>query len=362
MRDLNAAPYWNTLPKAQGTLWARLGTLPKHVVLYGGTALALQLGHRKSVGLDFLSAQPVDPAQLHATLDFLADGRVTQQERNTLTVQAATEDGAVSVSFFGGLNLRCVDPPIRIPPGVRLAGVRDIFGCKCAVVQRREDPKDIQDICALLRHGIPLAEGLACAKAIYGDPFNAQITLMALSYPRMLKKLPEEDRRLLTRAVEEIQDAPVVAVEPLGRIGRVAPLRSDAQAPEPIVGASMPDRSSRLLRLARHVNWYEPPQKVAADARKLLNETMARGSDEDIDEARALFSKEQFIDAYRHAPAGLFSRRHWAYWGLALLGDVDALPYPARYPEVEWEWPASFQDRPDPRPATADDINWVAPK
>ena len=123
----------------------------------------------------------------------------------------------------------------------------------------------------------------------------------------------------------------------------------------------MTARSSRLLRLARHINWYEPPETVAADTCKLLNETMARGSDVDIEEAWALFSREQFIDAYRHAAPGLFSRRHWAYWGLMLLGNPEALPYPVRYPEVGWEWPASFQDRHPPKPATADDINWIAP-
>ncbi len=121
------------------------------------------------------------------------------------------------------------------------------------------------------------------------------------------------------------------------------------------------DRASRLLRLARHVNWHEPPDTVAANTRKLLNETMARGSDIDIGEARELFSQQQFIDAYRHAPPGLFSRRHWAYWGLALLGNPEALPYPLRYPDVEWEWPESFQARSLPEPTTADDINWIAP-
>ncbi len=123
----------------------------------------------------------------------------------------------------------------------------------------------------------------------------------------------------------------------------------------------MSERLSRLLRLARHVNWYEPPETVAANTRKLLNETMARGSSHDIEEAWSLFSKEQFVDAYRHAPPGLFSRRHWAYWGLTLLGDPKALPYPVRYPDVEWEWPASFQDQRPARLTTADDINWIAP-
>lgn len=229
LKNFDAAPCWNVLPRAQRALWARLAGLPEHFVLYGGTALALQLGHRKSVDFDFFSAQPVDPRRLYETLDFLAEGRITQEERNTLTVQAVTEAGPVSVSFFGGLRLRCVDPPTRIPPGVSLAGARDIFGCKCAAIQQRESLKDLQDICALLGRGLSLAEGLGCAQAIYGDAFNARITLMALSYPPASEGLPEEDRRLLSRAVEEIQNVPAVAVEPLGRIGEVARLRSKAQ-------------------------------------------------------------------------------------------------------------------------------------
>ncbi len=216
---MNAAPYWDILPRAQKLLWERFVSLPEHFVLYGGTALALQLGHRNSVDFDFFSAQPIDPRQLYEALDFLARGRITQEEHNTLTVLAETEAGPVSVSFFGGLTLRCLELPARIPPGVSLAGTRDIFGCKCAALQQRDSLKDLQDICALLRHGLSLAEGLGCARAIYGNSFNPHITLMALSYPPALERLPPEDHRLLARAVEANQNVPAVAVAPLGRIG-----------------------------------------------------------------------------------------------------------------------------------------------
>lgn len=229
LNNLNVAPYWNVLPKAQATLWERFLGLPEHFVLYGGTALALQLGHRNSVDFDFFSAQPIAPRQLYETLDFLAKGRITQEERNTLTVQANTKDGPVYVSFFGGLGLRCVDLPTRVPPGVSLAGVRDIFGCKCAAIQQRESLKDLQDICALLRHGLSLVEGLGCSRAIYGNSFNPRITLMALSYPPALEGLPEEDRQLLAQAVGAIHNVPAVAVEPLGRIGEVEPVQSREQ-------------------------------------------------------------------------------------------------------------------------------------
>ncbi len=239
MEALNAALYWNILPQAQRTLWLRLGSLPEYFVLYGGTALALQLGHRNSVDFDFFSSQPVAPRALYKRLDFLMEGRITQEDRNTLTVQANTDDGPVSISFFGGLALNCVDPPARVLPGVSLASPRDIFGCKCATIQQRKSLKDIQDICALLRHGLALAEGLDCARAIYGEQFNPHITLVALSDPTTLEELPEEDRRLLAQAVAETPGASAEEIEPLGRIGEVAALVSGLDnmpgnaAPEP---------------------------------------------------------------------------------------------------------------------------------
>lgn len=117
------------------------------------------------------------------------------------------------------------------------------------------------------------------------------------------------------------------------------------------------NRQARLIRLARSVNWYEPPEQVAGDTCKLLAEVMARGSLSDVVEATELFTNDQFRGAYRRAPAGLFGRRHWAYWGIRLFGDAQALPFPVRFPEADWEWPRSFQEVADAGPTTAADIN-----
>ena len=184
---------------------AAVGGLPDHFVLYGGTALALHLGHRTSVDFDFFSARPFVPRELYEQLDFLAGGRITQQRRNTLTVQARASDEPVSVSFFGGLRLNSVALPRKIPPGVRIAGIEDILGCKCATVQQRQSGKDVQDICAVLRHTVfSLSDGLGFARAIYGQQFNSFLSMRALTYPAALESLPEADRRLLRKAVQSV--------------------------------------------------------------------------------------------------------------------------------------------------------------
>ena len=64
-------PRLDILPAPQRRLWDELGATPKEFVLYGGTALALWLGHRKSVDFDFFSTKPFDPAQLTNRIPYL---------------------------------------------------------------------------------------------------------------------------------------------------------------------------------------------------------------------------------------------------------------------------------------------------
>lgn len=44
----------------------------------------------------------------------------------------------------------------------------------------RAESKDYIDIAALLKSGITIAEGLACARAIYGKNFDPRTSLRAL--------------------------------------------------------------------------------------------------------------------------------------------------------------------------------------
>src|SRR6266481_720300 len=46
-------PRLENLPAPQKRLWPELAQTPDHFILYGGTAIALRLGHRPSVDFDF---------------------------------------------------------------------------------------------------------------------------------------------------------------------------------------------------------------------------------------------------------------------------------------------------------------------
>jgi hypothetical protein len=201
------------LPAAQRALWPKLKEVPGHFVLYGGTALALRLGHRTSVDFDLFSSEPIAPVQLRGALGFLANAESLQIAPNTLTVSVPCPE-PVKISFFGGLKLGRVSDPERSEDGVmQIASLLDVAACKMAVVQERPEAKDYLDVHAILQSGVTLPEMLGAAQAIYGEQFNSMITLKALSYfeDGNLAALPEEVKRALRAAVVTVKEIPSFA-------------------------------------------------------------------------------------------------------------------------------------------------------
>jgi len=212
-------PKLNCLPRPQRVLWDELDAVPEEFVLYGGTALALHLGHRESVDFDFFGIRHFDPAHLKDKISFLAEARITQQEPNTLSV-VVDRKGPIKVSFFGVPGIRRLRAPHRAPDnGLQIASLFDLAGTKAAVVQQRAEAKDYRDIDALLQDGrIDLSMALACARAIYGPTFNPQITLKALSFfgDGNLSRLPQEVQDRLAKAARDVD---------LDKLPKIAPLR-----------------------------------------------------------------------------------------------------------------------------------------
>lgn len=211
------APNLDILPESQKALWAELGTTPHDFVLYGGTALALRLGHRTSVDFDFFSNRPFDPETLYAAVPYLRDAAVQQMAPNTLTC-SVDRGGAVQVSFFGGLALnRVVDPDEAEGAGIAVASLLDVGAAKAKVVVARPSWKDYVDMDAILRAGEPLARVLCAAVALYGPPYSPLLTLKALTFFDDLgDEIREDVRARLRTAVagvrpEELGALPVSA-------------------------------------------------------------------------------------------------------------------------------------------------------
>jgi Nucleotidyl transferase AbiEii toxin, Type IV TA system len=198
------APRLEILPPAQRKLWNELSETPREFVLYGGTALALHLGHRHSVDFDFFGNRALDISKIEQEVPFLKGANIIQREKNTLSA-IVDRGGPVKVSFFGLPNLpRLSPPPVAKDNGLAIASLLDLAGTKASVVQMRAEAKDYIDIDALITKGkvdLPLA--LSAAQKLYGPTFNPQITLKALSFfdDGDLRQLPDDMKlRLVTAA------------------------------------------------------------------------------------------------------------------------------------------------------------------
>lgn len=197
-------PNLDILPVSLRTLWPELGGTPEAFTLYGGTALALRLGHRASADFDFFSNSAFDPDRLAEEIPYLKNAERVQVAPDTLTCRV-DRGGPILVSFFGRLGLGQVaarDQAQDMP--LYVASLLDVAGTKAAVVQKRAEVKDYLDIDALLQHGVDLPMVLAAGAVVYGRKFNPLITLKALGFFDDIPALPRETRARLARAVEAV--------------------------------------------------------------------------------------------------------------------------------------------------------------
>ncbi|WP_026793281.1 nucleotidyl transferase AbiEii/AbiGii toxin family protein [Pleomorphomonas oryzae] len=200
-------PRLEILPEPQQRLWPELVATPPAFTLYGGTAIALRLGHRFSVDFDFFSTAPFVPAELYDALPYLKGGILQQSAANTLTV-SVDRGGPVQLSFFGRLRIGQVEAADPVEgPAFPVASLLDLSGMKVAVITQRAEVKDYLDLHALLTVArIDLPTMLAAATIIYAEGFNPLIALKAISYhdDPALTDLPTGIRKDLAKAVRAV--------------------------------------------------------------------------------------------------------------------------------------------------------------
>lgn len=114
--------------------------------LAGGTALALHIGHRKSVDLDYFISKPIDTLELKTRInEVFASSKVEIlfEQKNTLWCMI----NGVKVSFISRFDT-LIDP-VQTTDYFRLAGIKDITVMKLSAVCGREEYKDYFDLACL---------------------------------------------------------------------------------------------------------------------------------------------------------------------------------------------------------------------
>jgi hypothetical protein len=201
-------PRLDILPPAQRSLWPHLVQVPGHFVLYGGTAIALFLGHRQSVDFDFFSDVDLDDEQknnLLREITWLTGASVLQNEKDTLTVSIDYMGAPIKLSFFGGVKNGCVCEPDKTDDDVLcVASMDDLFAHKLKVIHDRAEAKDYQDIAVMLASGQSLSRGLAALETLFGSSVPPMVTLKSLAYFNDLNepwRLTDDMKATITRAI-----------------------------------------------------------------------------------------------------------------------------------------------------------------
>ena len=143
--------------------------------LVGGTSLALQVGHRKSVDLDLFSKEDLVIESIKTVISKF--GKILEQNIVENKIYQVTID-ETKVDFVS-YKYELIDK-IQIEDDIRLAGKKDIAAMKIAAISGRGSKKDFFDLAFLLRY-FSLSEILSFYKQKFpsGNYFHA---VKSLSY------------------------------------------------------------------------------------------------------------------------------------------------------------------------------------
>lgn len=121
--------------------------------LVGGTALALQLGHRFSVDLDLFTHFPYDKEMLFDSL----------KQNYNMTIEFT--NNVITIGYINDVKTDLVNVrytpqyPMHIIEGVRMLDIRDIAAMKLNAITQRGNKKDFYDMYFLFKK-IPLGDML----------------------------------------------------------------------------------------------------------------------------------------------------------------------------------------------------------
>lgn len=143
--------------------------------LVGGTALALQYGHRNSVDLDFFGKLDEDTLVVRSCLEKISKVNVIKE---TKSIRIYNLDD-VKIDFVDYSRYDWIDEPV-VEGNLRLASPKDIAAMKINAIEGRGTRKDFIDIYYILQH-YTLTDLLNFYKQKYPE-YSIFRALMSLSY------------------------------------------------------------------------------------------------------------------------------------------------------------------------------------
>ena len=147
--------------------------------LAGGTALALQLGHRISVDFDFFSDKPIDRNLLPKVKRIFFEKTVSASVNNQDELTVFVDE--VKITFLH-YPFSLVNDTIEYDE-IKLLSIKEIAATKAYTIGRRGSLKDYVDLYFIISGShATLNDIIEIAEKKYGNDFNSRLFLEQLIY------------------------------------------------------------------------------------------------------------------------------------------------------------------------------------
>lgn len=197
------------LDKERQEVLQKLTPFTKGFILGGGTALALQLNHRKSFDFDFFSSSEIPKKLLETLSKALVIENIVVDTTDELTF--FTQDSIKITFLYYPFNP--IFEYIQTEEGLRLFPIKEIALQKAYTIGRRGEYRDYFDLYTILKNAHSSLQNIINgAKQMFGGAFDEKIFLEQLVYfgditnfdiiPASDKPLPTQDE--IKRYFEEL--------------------------------------------------------------------------------------------------------------------------------------------------------------
>jgi len=168
----------NILTNTQVELLGLIKEFNKQFYLVGGTAIALQIGHRRSIDFDLFSDKPLDTLNI-----------IRRIKREGYRIDATFEENPEELTMvINGVKITYLEYPFNIIPSVglddtiKMPDLKTLAAMKAYSLGRRSKWKDYVDLYFIFKSCLNLEEVSQKAREIFGGGFNERLFREQLCY------------------------------------------------------------------------------------------------------------------------------------------------------------------------------------
>lgn len=165
------------MTKEQRILLPLVSAFKKDFFLVGGTAIALHLGHRRSIDFDLFSRKSFDNTKIRSKVSRY--GKIQQTYINQEGEFTCLVAGVKCTFFHFDYDIKT---PFKFEANVHLPNLLTLGAMKAFALGHRSKWKDYVDLYFLLKDHFTVEEISKKAKVLFGGEFNQRIFREALGY------------------------------------------------------------------------------------------------------------------------------------------------------------------------------------